>query len=134
MPAGIFRSSRSQMFYKIDFLENSEKCTGKRLCCYKCLPMNFAKFLRKLFYKIPLDDCFCLACLQKVIFTCLKLKKMTFNPLILWLAVVKKRIIIWPIIQRSYYSGFHLGNLMLSCCWSHLHAKNHFLFLSIWAF
>ena len=60
-------------------LRNFTKLTGKRLCqCLffnklaglrpapllnkrlwrKCFPVNFVKFLRTLFYRTPLDDCF----------------------------------------------------------------------------
>ena len=30
----------------------------KKRLCHRCFPMNFAKFLRKLFYKTPSGDCF----------------------------------------------------------------------------
>ena len=62
--SSIFRSSRSQMFYKIVVLENFAKLTGKHLSWsvfliklkafnfnkktlqHRCFPVNFAKFLR----------------------------------------------------------------------------------------
>ena len=42
-------------------LRNFTKLTRKHLCQkirHRCFPVNFAKFLRTLFYRTPLDDCF----------------------------------------------------------------------------
>ena len=53
------RSSRSQMFFKIDVLKNFAIFTGKHLCwslfliklqAFKCFPVNIAKFLRSSFF------------------------------------------------------------------------------------
>ena len=48
-----FRSSRSQMFYKISILKNFAKFTGKYLCwshflikLHTCFPMIFVEFSR----------------------------------------------------------------------------------------
>ena len=52
------RSSRSQMFFKIDVLTNFAVFTGKHLCwslfqiklqAFECFPVNIAKFLRAAF-------------------------------------------------------------------------------------
>ena len=45
----LFKSSRSQMFFKIDVLKNFATVTGKQLCWSprnRCFPVNIAKFLR----------------------------------------------------------------------------------------
>ena len=61
-----FKSSRSLLFYKEVFLKfcrihmkTPETCTSnkKKLHC-RCFLMNFAKFLRTLFYRTPLHDCY----------------------------------------------------------------------------
>ena len=53
-----YRSSRSQIFFKIGVLKNFAKFTEKDLCQSlflikrlrrKCFPVNFAKFLRTFF-------------------------------------------------------------------------------------
>ena len=51
---GMFRSSRPEVFYK-SILRNFSKFTGVR---HRCIPMNFAKFLKTPFYRTPLGDCF----------------------------------------------------------------------------
>ena len=69
-----FRSSRSQMFYKLGFLENFAKFTGKHLCWNQfliklitCFPMIFAKFSRTPIFYPPLKikQCFCVNKLAK---------------------------------------------------------------------
>ena len=63
-----FKSSRPLLFYKEVFLKSwrihmktsePETCTSnkKKLHC-RCFPMNFAKFLRTLFYRTPPDVCY----------------------------------------------------------------------------
>ena len=56
-----FRSSRSQMFYKIGVPENFAKFTGKQLCwrhflikLHTCFPMIFVKFSRIPTFQSPL--------------------------------------------------------------------------------
>ena len=75
------RSSHQRCSLKKGVLRNFAKLTGKFLCqslffnkvaglrpatllkkrlWHTCFPVNFAKFLRNLFYRTPLDDCFSL--------------------------------------------------------------------------
>ena len=50
-----------QLYWKID------PCTGvlspaillKKRLWHRCFPMNYAKFLRRHFYRAPLNDCSC---------------------------------------------------------------------------
>ena len=75
-----YRSSHQSCSVKIGVLRSFTKFTGKHMCqslffnnvaglrpatllkkevWYRCfLPVNLAKFLRNLFYRTPLDDCF----------------------------------------------------------------------------
>ena len=59
------RSSRSQMFFKVDVFKNFAIFTGKHLCwslfliklqAFRCFPVNIAKFLRVAFLQ---NICFC---------------------------------------------------------------------------
>ena len=73
----LFRSSRSQMFFKIDVLKNFVIFTGKHLCRslfliklqtwrpvikkrlqHRCFPVSIAKILRTLFYSIYIAPLF----------------------------------------------------------------------------
>ena len=59
-----------EVFHKKGVLKNFAKFTRRHLCqmrpatllnkrlWHSCFPMNFAKFLRTPFYRIPPDDCF----------------------------------------------------------------------------
>ena len=56
-----FRSSRSQMFYKIGVLKNCAKFMGKHLCwsqfsitLHKCFPMIFVEVSRTPIFQSPL--------------------------------------------------------------------------------
>ena len=58
-----FRSSRSQMFYKIGVLENFVKFTRKHLCwshflikLHTCFPIIFVKFSRTSIFQSPLNQ------------------------------------------------------------------------------
>ena len=64
------RSSHRRCSLRKGILRNVEKLTGKHLCLRpatllkkrlwcRCFLVNFAKFLRTLFYRTPLGDCFC---------------------------------------------------------------------------
>ena len=57
-----YRSSRSQMFFKIGVLKNFAMFTGKHLCwslfliklqAFRCFSVNIAKLLKAVFYKTP---------------------------------------------------------------------------------
>ena len=73
------RSSHQRCSVRKGILRNFAKFTGKHLCqvlfynkvagpepatllkkrlWHRCFPMNFAKFLRTLFHRTPLNDCF----------------------------------------------------------------------------
>ena len=75
-----FQKHSPEVFYKKNVLRNFTKFTGKHLCqslfinkvaglrpatllkkrlLYRCFPVNFVKLLRTLFYRTPLDGCFC---------------------------------------------------------------------------
>ena len=64
----IFQSAEAaiDVFYKNDVFKNFVKFTGeplrpgtllKKRLLHRCFPVNFAKILRTLFYRAPLDDC-----------------------------------------------------------------------------
>ena len=71
-----FKSSRSLLFYKEAFLKfcrihmkTPEICTSnkKKLHC-RCFLMNFAKFLRTLFYRTPPHNCYWIFFITKLFF------------------------------------------------------------------
>ena len=69
----LFRSSRSEVFYKKGALRSFAKFTGKHLCqslWHRCFPVNFAKILWALSLQNISGGCFLVLCSKIPVSSC----------------------------------------------------------------